>query len=116
MKSYKNVNDYIADYPPAIQKLLKRFRATVKKAAPKAKERIAYGIPTYTGNGNIVHFGGFAKHVSFFPGGAARAQFKELRKYEGGKGTIKFPLDKPIPWGLVAKVTRWRVKQDSKRS
>ena len=115
MKAYKNVSDYIVDYPLAAQKLLKRFRATIRKAAPKTKERIAYGIPTYSGKGNIVHFGGFAKHVSFFPGGRARAQFKELKKYAGGKGTIQFSYDKPIPWGLITKIVRWRVKEDAAR-
>jgi len=113
MKVYKDVNDYIKDFPPEVQKILKRFRTTIRKAAPKAKERIAYGIPTYKGSGNIVHFGGFATHVSFFPGGRARSQFKELAKYAGGKGTIQFPLDKPIPWGLITKIIKWRVKEDA---
>ena len=112
MKAYTTVGEYIESFPLATQKVLRKFRSTIRHAAPKATERIAYGIPTYTGNKNLVHFGGFATHVSFFPGGSARAQFKELTKYSGGKGTIKFMHGQPIPWALVTKVVKARVKQD----
>ena len=116
MKSCKNVNEYIASFPPEVRKVLKQMRATIRKAAPKAEERMVYGIPTYTGRRNLVHFGGFAKHVSFFPGGSARKQCKELSAYAGGKGTIKFPLDEPIPWALIAKIAKFHVKEDSQKS
>src|SRR5687768_3385626 len=106
-----NVSEYIAGFPPATQKILRKMRATIKKAAPEARERIAYGIPTYTGNANIVHFGGFPKHVSFFPGGSAKEKFKELKKYAGGKGTVQFPVDEPIPWLLVTKIVKYMVKE-----
>ncbi len=91
------------------------MRSTIKKAAPKAEEAISYGIPTYKLNGNLVHFGAFKSHISFFPGGRARAQFKELGKFKGGKGTVKFPLDRPLPLALITKIVKFRVKENLKK-
>lgn len=115
MKTYKNTADYIADYPKEIQKLLKQMRAAIKKGAPKAKEAIKYGIPTFVQNGNLVHFGAFKTHVSFFPGSpGVRTKFKtELAKYDISKGTVRFPLDKRLPLGLITKITKLRVKEDA---
>ena len=112
MKFYKNIDGYIANYPKATQVLLKKMRAAIRKAAPKAEEAMAYGIPTYKLNGNLVHFGGFKDHISFFPGGGARKAFPELAKYKGGKGTVQFPLDKPLPLGLIAQIVRFRAKEN----
>ena len=118
MKAYKDIDSYIADHPKSVQTLLKKMRATIRKAAPKAKEKIAYGIPTYVMNRNLVHFGGFKHHVSFFPGsGVARSVIGTAGgKYSGGKGTLKFPLDQPLPLGLIAKIVKLRVKEDAARA
>jgi uncharacterized protein YdhG (YjbR/CyaY superfamily) len=113
MKTHKDIDSYIKDFPKETQALLKKMRATIRKAAPKATEKIGYGIPTYQLNGNLVHFGGFKTHIGFFPGGGARAVFpKELSKYEGGKGTVQFPLDKSLPLGLVTKIVKFRIKEN----
>ncbi|MBP7831757.1 MAG: DUF1801 domain-containing protein [Candidatus Pacebacteria bacterium] len=117
MKSYTTTPEYIASYPKEVQALLKKVRATIKKAAPKAEEKIGYGIPTFTLNGNLVHFGGFKTHIGFFPGPAGITAFeKDLAKYKTTKGTIQFPLDKPLPLGLIAKIVKFRVKQNTEKA
>ncbi len=116
MKKYEDISEYIANYPKDVQLLLKKVRATIKKAAPKAEEAISYGIPTYKLNGNLVHFGAFKDHVSFFPTASGTAAFKkEISKYKVTKGTIQFPLDKPLPLGLITKIVRFRVKENLKK-
>jgi len=116
MKSYKNIDAYIADYPKNVQAILKKIRQTVHKEAPSASEAIKYGIPTFVlGGKNLVHFGGFKEHVGFFPTpGPISAMKKELAPYVGGKGSIKFPLDEPIPYPLINKIVKLRIKQLTK--
>ena len=90
----KTIDEYIADYPKDIQKLLQQVRATIKKAAPEAEEKISYGIPTFTLNGNLVHFGAYEKHIGFYATPTGHQAFKkELSLYKRGKGTAQFPLD-----------------------
>ncbi len=115
MKFYKNIDEYIASFPDDVQEILKQFRSNIHSIARKATETISYGIPTFKLNGrNLVHFGGFKDHVSFFPTSSPIPVFKkELASYEISKGTIKFPLDKPIPWDLIKKITEFRVKEVS---
>ena len=108
------IDEYIAGYPENIQVLLKKFRSTIRKAAPKAQEKIGYGIPTFTlEGGNLVHFAAFKNHIGFYPAPSAIKAFKkELANYEGAKGSIKLPIDKPLPLGLITKIVRFRVKEN----
>jgi uncharacterized protein YdhG (YjbR/CyaY superfamily) len=109
--SVKSIDAYIATYPKDVQDLLQQVRETIRKAAPEAQETIAYGIPTFTLNGNLVHFGGWKSHIGFYPAPAGTKEFeKELSKYEGAKGSVKFPLDQPIPYALITKIVKFRVK------
>jgi uncharacterized protein YdhG (YjbR/CyaY superfamily) len=113
MKTFKTIDAYINSFPGDVQELLERIRATIHKAAPKAEEAVKYGIPTFVLNGNLVHFGGFKNHIGFFPGPSGVKNFKkELEKYETSKGTIRFQLDKPIPYALITKITKFRVKEN----
>ncbi len=113
----KNIDEFIAEYPDDVQKVLKKIRATIKKAAPNADETINYGIPTFTLNGNLVHFSAFKKHVGFYPTPSGIGKFKkELSKYEGAKGSVKFPLDQPIPYALIAKIVKFRVKENLEKA
>ncbi len=113
MKNFASIDDYINSYPKDIQTLLRKMRQTIKKAAPQAEEVISYGIPTFRLQGNLVHFGGFKSHIGFFPTPSAIEAFKkELQEYQGGKGTIKFLLDKPIPFDLVTRIVKFRVKEN----
>jgi len=89
------------------------MRATIKNAVPEAKEAISYGVPTFKLNGNLVHFGAFKNHISFFPTARGVAAFKkELGRYAVSKGTVQFPFDKPLPLKLVRKIVRFRRRQN----
>jgi uncharacterized protein YdhG (YjbR/CyaY superfamily) len=116
MKEAANIDDYIADFPEDVQKKLNQIRSAIRKAIPKAEEAIKYGIPTYVLNGNVVHFGGFKNHIGFYPApGGIEAFRKELSVYEGSKGTIKFPLDQPLPTALIARISKFRAIQNQEK-
>lgn len=113
----RTIDDYIKAQPPKTQKMLKELRAAIKAAAPKAGETINYAIPTFTLNGNLVHFAAFDKHIGFYPTPSGIAAFKkELAAYEGAKGSVKFPLDKPLPLRLVTRIVKFRVAEQMKKS
>ncbi len=113
MKNVSSIEEYISTFPKNIQVILEKMRQTIQKAAPDAKEAIAYGIPTFKLYGNLVHFGGYKNHIGFYPAPSGIEEFKkELAIYQTGKGTIAFPLDKPIPYDLVAKIVKFRVKKN----
>lgn len=108
----KTIDEYIALFPKDVQAILEKIRATIKKSAPTAQETINYQIPTFTINGNLVHFAAFKSHIGFYPTPSGVEKFKEeLSIYEGAKGSVKFPLDKPIPYTLIGKIVKFRVKE-----
>ncbi len=116
MNNYKDIDAYIATYPKDVQILLEKMRETIHKAAPAAEEAIKYGIPTFVLNGNLVHFGGFKSHIGFYPAPQGIKEFeKELSAYEGAKGSIKFPLEQPIPWALVARIVKFRAEKNMEK-
>jgi len=108
-----NIDEYIAQFPKETQKPLIQVRNTVKKAAAGAEEVIKYGIPTFVlGGRNLVHFGGFAHHIGFYPAPTGLVAFKAaLEPYKQGKGSAQFPLDKPMPLTLITKIVKYRVKE-----
>ena len=111
--SAKDIDAFIAKYPKDVQETLNRVRETIRAAAPGAEEGINYGIPTFSLNGNLVHFSAFKAHIGFYPTPSGIEKFKkELSKYEGAKGSVKFPLDQPIPYALIAKIVKFRVKEN----
>jgi len=112
-----NIDEYIKGFPGPIQQLLEEMRATIRKAAPAAQEAIKYAIPTFTLNGNLVHFAAFKNHIGFYPApGGIEAFKKELSAYEGSKGTIRFPFDKPLPLALISKIVKYRVKMNLQKT
>jgi uncharacterized protein YdhG (YjbR/CyaY superfamily) len=112
---YKTVDEYIVTFPEDVQKLLEKVRQTIKKAAPEAIETISYQMPAYKLNGQLVFFGGFKKHIGFYPIPSGVAAFRnELAKYEMAKGSVRFPLDKPIPFDLIKRIVEFRVKENLK--
>lgn len=112
-----NIDEYIAGSPPDVQEILEKIRLTIRKAAPDAEETIKYQIPTFTLKGNLVHFAAFKKHIGFYPTPTGIEKFKnELSVYEGAKGSVKFPLDKPIPFALIDKIVKFRVKENLDRA
>lgn len=113
----KNIDEYIAGFPETTQKILEQVRSTIKKAAPEAKEKINYGIPTFTLNGNLVHFAAFKNHIGFYPTPSGIETFKkELSSYENAKGSVKFPIDDPIPFDLISEIVKFRVSENAKKS
>lgn len=109
--SPKDIDEYIAGFPNDVQKILEKIRMTIRKAAPRAEETIKYQMPTFTLNGNLVHFAAFKNHIGFYPVPRGIEPFKdELSAYEGEKSTARFPLDKPIPFDLISKIVKFRVK------
>ena len=107
---FATIDEYIASFPPEVQEKLQGIRSAIRKAAPDAEEAIRYGIPTFRQNGsNLVHFAAFKDHLSFFPTASGVEKFrKELTSYTMSKGTIQFPLNDPVPYDLVERITRFR--------
>ena len=113
----KDIDQYIARFPPAVRGKLTKIRGAIRKAAPQAKEAIKYQMPTFTQHGNLVHFAAYQHHIGFYPAPRAIERFKEeLSAYEGSKGTVRFPLDKPVPVGLIGRIVKFRVQQDRDRA
>jgi len=112
----KDIDEYIAAFPPEVRKILERIRATVHGAAPAAREKISYGMPAFALSRVLVYFAAFKKHIGFFPPvkGDARLQ-RAVSKYAGEKGNLRFPLDEPIPYELIERIVKLRVKQDLAR-
>lgn len=109
-----SIDDYIAGHPPEIRARLSAMRATIRKHAPEAEERISYRIPTFYLGGNLVHFAAFDRHVGFYPGPTGIAAFqKALARYKSAKGSVQFPHDEPLPLDLVADIVRFRVAEQA---
>ncbi len=114
---FTSTDEYIATFPREIQKILEELRATIKAAAPDAEEKISYQMPTFFLNGNLVHFAAFKNHIGFYPTPAGIEKFeKELSRYEGAKGSIKFPIAEPLPLELISKIVKFRVTQNLKKA
>jgi len=113
----KTVDEYISKYPEDVQVILQRFRKAIKKAAPDAKETISYQMPAFKQDGMLVYFAGWKTHVGFYPVSSAIREFQtELSKFEGSKGTVKFPIDKPVPYGLISRIVKFRVKENQAKA
>ena len=113
----QSIDEYIAAFPPEVQRILERIRATIRRAAPGAEEAIKYRIPTFTLDGNLVHFAAYKTHIGLYPAPRGSGQFKkELAGYAGGKGTVRFPLDEPIPYDLIRRIVRFRVEENRKKA
>lgn len=109
----KNIDEYIAGFPTDVQEILQEIRTTIRRAAPGAEEKISYQIPSFAWHGNLIHFAAFKKHIGLYPAPRGVAEFKEeLSAYEGGKGTLQFPLDKPVPFDLIRRIVQFRMEEN----
>lgn len=112
----KTFAEYLRRCPPAARKHVRAMRAAIRAAAPAASETISYAMPAFEQDGILVWYAGFADHASLFPKtGAIRAFAKQLARYAPSKGTIRFPLDKPIPAALVARIVKFRIAENARR-
>jgi uncharacterized protein YdhG (YjbR/CyaY superfamily) len=113
MEKPQNIDAYISTFPESTQILLEEIRSIIQKAAPEAVEIISYAMPSYLLNGNLVHFAGYKNHIGFYPGAAGViSYFEEVSNYKNGKGSVQFPLNKPLPTELITKIVKFRVEQN----
>lgn len=111
------IDGYIAGFPKDIQIILNKIRDVIRKAAPESEETINYGIPTFTLEGNLVHFAAYKNHLGFYPAPSGIKAFqKELSIYKGSKGAVQFPLNKPLPVNLISRIVKFRVKENLKKA
>jgi uncharacterized protein YdhG (YjbR/CyaY superfamily) len=111
--SPQTIDEYIAGFPLNVQEILQKIRKTIHEAAPDAQEKISYQMPTFYLKGNLVHFAAFKEHIGFYPVPTGIEKFKkELSVYKQGKGSVQFPLDQVMPYGLITKIVKFRVKEN----
>ncbi len=107
------IDEYIIGFPADVREHLQQIRETIKNAAPQAKEKISYGMPTFYLNGNLIHFAGYKNHIGLYPDPQGIDAFKvELSIYKGAKGSVQFPLNQPMPLDLIARIVNFRVQQN----
>lgn len=114
---YQSIDEYIATFPEEMQALLEEVRATIRAAAPGAEERISYQMPAFAQNGNLVYFAALKNHIGLYPTGSGIEAFKgELSRYETTKGSVKFPINEPLPLDLISRIVRFRVAENLDRA
>jgi uncharacterized protein YdhG (YjbR/CyaY superfamily) len=113
---YSTMDEYIAAFPKDVQDILEKLRLTIKKAAPDAEEAISYQMPAFKLHGNLVYFAAFKNHIGFFPTSSGIKAFREeLASFETAKGTVRFPINRPLPLSLIRKIVKYRVKENLQR-
>lgn len=112
-RQFETMDEYINTFPENVRRILNELRQTIKEVAPDAEETINYQIPTFTLNGNLVHFAAFEHHIGFYPTpGGMQAFKKELSGYKGAKGSVQFPMNEPLPLPLIRRIVEFRVKEN----
>lgn len=116
-KKPENIAEYIGSFPAEVQEILEKVRMTIQKAAPDAKEKISYSMPAFEQNGILVYFAAFKKHIGLYALPSGHETFKEeLSKYKSGKGSVQFPLNQPMPFALITKIVKFRVKENLEKA
>jgi len=114
---FASIDEYIVTFPENIQKILQELRVVIQTSAPDATEKISYQMPTFFLNGNLVHFAAFKNHIGFYPAPRGIEAFaQELAMFEGAKGSIRFPIDQPLPLELIGRIVKFRVAENLKKS
>jgi uncharacterized protein YdhG (YjbR/CyaY superfamily) len=112
---YKTIDEYILQFPPEVQEILETLRKVIKEAAPEAEEKMSWQMPTFALHGNLVHFAAHKNHIGFYPAPTGIDAFKnELAEYKGAKGSVQFPIKKPMPYELISKIVKFRVAENIK--
>ena len=112
---FETIDDYIAGCPPEVQPTMHKIRAAISRAAPKATEKISYGMPTFVLEGNLVYFAAFKAHIGFYPPVRGDEELmRDIAPYAGPKGNLRFPLDEHIPYGLIGRIVKARVQENKK--
>jgi uncharacterized protein YdhG (YjbR/CyaY superfamily) len=112
-EAYKTIDEYISAFPKNIQTILQELRQAIRESAPTAEEAISYQMPAFRLNGILVYFAAFKKHIGFYPTSSGIEAFKkELSDYKVSKGTVRFPINEPIPFDLIKEIVKFRVKEN----
>ena len=115
--TYESIDDYIAKAAPEVQDLLQSIRKVIHEAAPEAKEKISYQMPTFELHGNLVHFAAFKRHIGFYPAPQGIEAFQEeLSAYKGAKGSVQFPLNQPMPYDLISRIVQFRAAENMEKA
>ena len=111
------IDEYILGFPSPVQEILKELKRVIKDTAPDAEEKISYQMPTFVLHGNLVHFAAYKNHIGFYPAPSGIDAFKEeLAEYKGAKGSVQFPLEKPIPYELISRIVKYRVAENMEKA
>ncbi|MDF2893041.1 MAG: hypothetical protein K0R80_3408 [Clostridia bacterium] len=112
--TFNSIDEYILQFSQEVQEILKTLRSVIKDSAPDAKEKISYQMPTFDLHGNLVHFAAYKNHIGFYPAPSGIEEFKdELSIYKGAKGSVQFPIEKPLPYELISKIVKFRVAENT---
>lgn len=112
-----DIDEYIGNFPEDVQEMLQELRATIQTAVPEAEEAISYQMPTFKLKGNVVSFAGYKNHIGLYPAPRGIEAFQEeLAQYKGGKGTVQFPLDQPLPLDLISRIVRFRADENLEKA
>ena len=115
--TFTSIDEYIVQFPIEIQEILETLRKVIKELAPNAEEKISYQMPTFALHGNLVHFAAYKNHIGFYPSASGIAAFKhQLSEYKTSKGTVQFPLDKPLPYELISEIVKFRIAENRKKA
>jgi len=112
-----SIDEYIGQFSPELQEILVRLRAVIKESAPGAEEKISYQMPTFALHGNLVHYAAFKNHIGFYPTPSGIEAFQEeLAGYKSAKGSVQFPLNKPLPFDLISTIVKFRVAENTQKA
>lgn len=110
---FKSIDEYISQFPPNVQEILKTLRKVIKEAAPDAEEKISYQMPAFALHGNLVYFAAYKKHIGFYPTSSGIEAFKdELSEYKSSKGAVQLPIEKPLPYELIRRIVKFRAAEN----
>lgn len=113
--TFNTIDEYILQFPPEVQEILRTLRKVVKESAPESQEKMSWQMPTFVLHGNLVHFAAHKNHIGFYPAPSGIDAFKdELSQYKGAKGSVQFPLSKPMPYELISRIVKFRVAENIK--
>ncbi|MEH7112981.1 DUF1801 domain-containing protein [Neobacillus niacini] len=116
-KTINSIDEYIVQFPIEVQEILQKIRSVIKESAPEAVEKISYQMPTFYLHGNLVHFAANKNHIGFYPTPSGIATFEqELSEYKSSKGAVQFPKNKPIPYGIISEIVKFRVAENEKKA
>lgn len=115
--SFESIDEYISKFPPEVQEILQTLRRVIRESAPEATEKISYQMPAFYLHGNLVYFAAHRRHIGFYPTASGVKAFEhELSAYRVSKGTIQFPIDKPLPYDLIKRIVKFRVAENNRKA